>query len=73
MDLIPFARMIGGILCFGLSFYFLALMVTGLTDALTFNGVYAEVLISLWLLLPAVVLLFSGIRLVMVQQKRKVV
>jgi len=63
--------MIGGILCFGLSFYFLAIMVTGLVDAMTFNGIYADVLLSLWGLLPAVVLFFAGVRLIMVQQKRR--
>jgi len=62
--------MIGGILCFGVSFYFLAIFVTELITMLTFSGIYADVLVSLWTLLPGVVLLFSGIRLTMVQQKR---
>ena len=64
--------MVGAILIFGLCFYFLAIFVAGLVDALTFDGSYAEVLLSLFAILPAVVLFFAGVRLIMVQQKRKV-
>ena len=70
MDLIPFARFIGALICFGLAFYFLAMMITIFTDLIPFEGLYASALMSLWLALPAIVLFFSGIRLVMVQQKR---
>jgi len=70
LDIIPFARFIGAILCFGLAFYFLALMVTAFIDLISFEGAYAGALISLWTALPAIVLFFSGIRLVMVMQKR---
>jgi len=70
MDIIPFARFLGAIICFGLAFYFLGLMVTIFTDLIAFEGTYATALMSLWLALPAIVLFFSGIRLIMVQQKR---
>ena len=70
MDFIPFARFIGAIICFGLVFYFLALIVIAFIDLIAFEGSYASALLSLWAILPAVVLFFSGVRLVMVMQKR---
>jgi len=70
MDIIPFFRYLGAIIIFGLCFYFLALLITALTDIIPFEGDYANAILTLWVALPAVVLLFSGIRLIMVQQKR---
>jgi len=70
IDIIPFGRFIGAIICFGLSFYFLGLMITALTDLIPFSGDNASALMSMWLALPAVVLFFSGVRLIMVMQKR---
>ena len=70
IDIIPFFRYIGAIILFGLCFYFLGLLVTALTDEITFSGGYADAMLYMWAALPAVVLFFSGIRLVMVQQKR---
>ena len=70
IDIIPFARFIGAIICFGLAFYFLGLMVTALMELIAFEGSYATALVSLWTALPAVVLFFSGIRLIMVMQQR---
>jgi hypothetical protein len=69
IDIVPFFRFAAAIICFGLSFFFLGLMVTAFTDLISFEGSYATVLLSLWAILPAVVLLFSGIRLIMVKQK----
>jgi len=45
-------------------------MITALTDIIPFTGSYATAMLSLWAALPAVVLFFSGIRLIMVQQKK---
>ena len=70
MDMIPFARYVSAIIVFGIMFYFLAIVVTGLIELVTFEGTYASVMLILWGGLPAVVLFFAGIHLVMVQQKR---
>ena len=51
-------------------FYFLGMMVTGMIELITFEGQYAAVMTILWGALPAIVLFFTGIRLVMVQQKK---
>ena len=75
LDIIPFFRYLGAIICFGLCFYFLGIMVTGLLDMIPMtttyvSSAYPNALMSMWAALPAVVLFFGGIRLVMVQQKR---
>lgn len=71
MDVIPFVRFVGAIICFGLAFYFMALTVSTFVDLLgNFDGIYASILLRLWSALPAFILFFAGIRLVMVQQKR---
>jgi len=45
-------------------------MISGIMDFISFEGSYASAMLTLWAALPAVVLLFTGIRLVMVQQKK---
>lgn len=70
MDFIPFFRFVAAIIVFGIMFYFLAIMITGVVDIITFEGQYASVITILWGALPAVVLFTTGIRLIMVQQKR---
>ena len=70
MDIIPFFRYVGALICFGMCFYILGTMLTGMTDLIPFDGIYPSALMTLWMVLPAVVLFFGGIKLVMVQQKR---
>jgi len=55
---------------FGMAFYFFNIVLFGFMEYLAFEGDYASALLSLWAALPAVVLFFTGIRLIMVQQKR---
>ncbi len=70
IDIIPFFRFIAAIIVFGLFFFFAGITITALMDVVPFTGEWPAVLISLWGALPAVVLLFTGIRLVMVMQRR---
>ena len=70
IDIVPFFRYIAAIVVFGLSFYFFNVLFTGLTDLIPFTGDYANSLLFMWAALPAIVLFFTGIRLLMVQQKR---
>ena len=53
MDMIPFVRFISAIIVFGIMFYFLGMMVTGMIELVTFEGTYASVMLILWGALPA--------------------
>jgi len=51
-------------------FYFFNVTARGLIDIVGFSGTYENAYMSLWAALPAVVLFFAGIRLLMTMQKR---
>jgi len=70
MDFIPFFRFIASIIMFGISFYFLNLMLGAINSGIPTVGVWFAALMFLWTLLPAVVLFASGVRLIMTMQKR---
>jgi len=70
MDVIPFIRFVFAVIIFGLAFYFLDVTLVAFVSLVPFEGDYASAMLSMWAILPAVVLFFAGIRLVMVMQKR---
>ena len=72
MDIIPFFRYAGAIILFGLSFYFLNISYTTFRSFLSGDSYFFPALHLLWTVLPGVVLLFAGIRLVMVMHKQGV-
>ena len=71
MDIIPYFRFGAGLILFGLSFFFLMLSLNTLMETVT-TPTNAMFFAMLWLftMFPGIVLLSSGIRLIMVNQKR---
>ena len=73
MDVIPFFRFVGAIIAGGFMFFFLSLTLNELvsqTSAYS-TGVYFFAMMTIFSLLPAVILFRSGINLVMKMQKRR--
>jgi len=70
MDIIPFGRFIASVILGGLTFYIFNLILQEFMEMLSFTGTYANILSILFAAIPAVIIFFSGIRLIMVQQKR---
>ena len=71
MDIIPYVRFIAGIILFGLSFFFLDMMLNTLMETVvTPTHVMFSAMLWLFSILPGIVLFSSGIRLIMVNQKR---
>lgn len=72
MDVIPFFRFVGAIIAGGFTFYFFNLTLQELiSQTSTYStGTYFLALMTIFSLLPAVILFRSGIRLVMKMQKR---
>ena len=72
MDIIPYVRFVAGIILFGLSFFFLDMMLTEVMNTVPVptNPMFFAML---WIFtaFPGIVLFSSGIRLIMVNQKRR--
>ena len=74
MDIIPTFKLIGGLILFGMSFYFLKQMLSGLTSELSNMGLlsnspYLTAMLWMFSMLPGVALLASGYRHLQDMQK----
>jgi len=71
MNFIYTFHFISALMLFGLMIYIFQPIVTYLNELFPTTGTYSIAMFFLWSILPAINLLFSGIRLVMAYQQRK--
>jgi len=70
MNVIPFARFVLGIFVCGFVYYMLNLTVPFLRTVFTITDAEFGLLFFIFGLVPGIILFGSGIRLIMIQQKR---